>query len=260
MAFETYASLARAATGACETRAGHAPLSSYLGQLPLGHFSAMAFLGPALRWPDAAGIDANKILGPIQARLPPPFSTLQPELLLSLGLSLACILLLAIASTVLQSRKAITVQSRGYQRQGTRVKSGNTLTALLLGPSGVGKTSLFSALAFHSVPSAHPSQHQSESTISLSRNSLTSLSEEAQSIHLIDTPGHTRIKDAIIGDHINDADIIVVCVDAKEALRGGAGTAKDVGLTEAVEYVAMYHKYADAHSFQSSPSCSDPAG
>ena len=109
---------------------------------------------------------------------------------------------------------------------------------LLVGPSGVGKTSIFSALAFDSVPSVHPSQRESETVVSIAGEGVNELKvPRKRDVRLVDTPGHPRIKDRIIGEHIKEADVVVFCLDAKEALRGGvsAGQAKDSSIVEAVE-------------------------
>jgi ribosome biogenesis GTPase A len=199
----------------------------------------MAFLGPALRWPDAIGVRATGAVSSIQPHLPAPLSTLSPDVFFSIVVSLAFVIVLSIASSALRggpkSLVAIPASSSSSYKQ---LKARETPKVLLVGPSGVGKTSLFSALAFDSVPSVHPSQRESETVVSISGEGSNELKvSRKRNVHLVDTPGHPRIKDRIIGEHIKDADIVVFCVDAKEALRGSAnaGHAKDSSIVESVE-------------------------
>lgn len=214
----------------------------------------MAFLAPAVRWPDAIGLNATAVVLSVQPRLPVPLAHLSPDLLLSIVLSFAFIALLTTASAILQARRGRTREARisagPSGASSRRNKRSEVLTVLLAGPSGVGKTSLYSAMAFKSVPSVHPSQRESESVVSLRATALPNGMEAeahvtagtAQSVRIVDTPGHPRIKDAIIGDYMPSTDVLVVCIDAKEALRGSAGLgaaapAKENPLIEAVDHL-----------------------
>lgn len=202
----------------------------------------MAFLAPALRWPDALGIDSTALMSTIQPRLPMPFADLSPDLLFSLLVSFSLIVALTLLTTILQARHPKTaskVLSQGSLKR--RVKPSETPKALLAGPSGVGKTALFSALAFDSVPSVHPSQRESKSLVSIRIPSSSKEDSFAQqrNVLLVDTPGHARIKDRIIDEYIKQTDSFIFCLDAKEALRGGAGlgAAKEGSLIEAVDHL-----------------------
>jgi signal recognition particle receptor subunit beta len=202
----------------------------------------MAFLATVIRWPDAIGVRATAAIASIQPHLPAPLSTLSPELLLSIAFSFTFILLLAVAAPALRgvpgSSNAISASSSSASHK--HLKARETPNVLVVGPSGVGKTSLFSALAFESVPSVHPSQRESETILTISAKGKNELKvARKRNIHLIDTPGHPRIKDKIIADHMNDADVVVFCIDAKEALRGSAsaGQTKDSSIVEAVDHL-----------------------
>lgn len=191
----------------------------------------MAFLGPAVRWPDALGINATAVFESVQPHLPAPLATMDADLFMSLCLSFTVIALITVSSTILKSRSKHGVPVSASSARKLRRKE--TPTVLLVGPTSVGKTSIFSGLALGCVPSAHPSQRGSESTVSLS---------PTKKVHLIDTPGHPRLRARAVQGYLSSVDAVVFCIDAKEALRGGASAghaSKDAtgGLTEAVDHL-----------------------
>lgn len=200
----------------------------------------MAFLAPALRWPDAFGVRATSSIASIQPHLPAPLSELSPDVLLSIFVSLLFLVLIAAASAPLRRTPGSSAPIAAGTASHKRARARETPNVVLVGPSGVGKTSLFSALAFDSVPSMHPSQQGSETVLSISTAGVNELKQpKTRNIHLIDTPGHPRIKDRIIAEHIKDVDVLVFCVDAKEALRGSnsAGQAKEGSIVETVDHL-----------------------
>ncbi|UZJ55361.1 hypothetical protein CBS101457_004681 [Exobasidium rhododendri] len=201
----------------------------------------MAFLGPALRWPDVIGIRATAAVSSIQPHLPAPLSTLSPDVLFSVLVSFTFIVVLAAVSPALRGGpRSLVAAPASASKSHTKLRARDTPNVLLVGPPGVGKTSLFSALAFASVPSVHPSQRESETILPISAEGVNELKvERKRNIHLIDTPGHPRIKDRIVEEHIKEVDVVVFCIDAKEALRGSntSGQAKEGSITEAVDHL-----------------------
>lgn len=200
----------------------------------------MALLAPVLRFPDYLGLRGTDSLARIQSHLPLPLSDISPDVLFSILLSFSFIVLLGFASLALRKTPgtALATSTSTSSSSYKRSKAREVPNVILLGPSGVGKTSLFSALAFDSVPSVHPSQRESETVLAISDKGTNELEQpRKRSIHLIDTPGHPRIKDRIIEEHIKDADVVVFCVDAKEVLRSSvsAGQSKDSSIVEAIE-------------------------
>lgn len=199
---------------------------------------AMAFLGPAVRWPDVLGMNATVLFEKAQPHLPAPMAGMDADLFMSLCLSFTIIALIMVSSTILKSRtrKGIPVAASS---SGRKPRRGDTPTVLLVGPSSVGKTSIFSGLTLGCVPSAHPSQRGSESVVSLT---------SARKLRLVDTPGHARLRAREVQGYLPGVDVVVFCIDAKDALRGGASagisTSKDAmggttsgGLTEAVDHL-----------------------
>lgn len=201
----------------------------------------MALLAPVLRFPDYLGFKGTDSLAMIQSHLAAPLSDISPDVLFSIVLSFSFIILLGFASLALRRTPGTAIaNSTTTTSSFKRSKAREVPNVVLIGPSGVGKTSLFSALAFNSVPSVHPSQRESETVLSVSAKGINELEQpKKRNIHLVDTPGHPRIKDRIIEEHIKDADMIVFCVDAKEVLRGSvsAGQSKDSTIVEAIEWV-----------------------
>ncbi|PWN25957.1 hypothetical protein BDZ90DRAFT_54727 [Jaminaea rosea] len=200
----------------------------------------MAFLGPPVRWPDALPIDNDAspfypLASSLRRILPGPLATLPSSILVSITLTFLLITGIAIFSAVLNARrssllvseKAVPASSSATQRR----KSGQPITALLVGPEQTGKSSIFSALVFQAVPETQTSQHENESRITLRAEGHGEKAVE-QPVQLVDLPGHPRLRGRV-GDFLSVADKIVFCVDTTTAIRG-ASTKNDT-LIEAVE-------------------------
>lgn len=114
-------------------------------------------------------------------------------------------------------------------------------SALLTGPSGAGKTALFSSLVYGCVPNTHTSQVDTSGWTVLGAPEPSSGEKVARStaVRMIDTPGHPRLR-SHAHDFLSQADALVFCVDATIAARGAnSTTAPEPGsaLADAVEYV-----------------------
>ncbi|WFD41503.1 hypothetical protein MPSI1_000133 [Malassezia psittaci] len=83
---------------------------------------------------------------------------------------------------------------------------------VLLGCEEAGKTNLFLRLAMDVAPHTATSQKVNSATIEQSSKNAA--------YHLVDVPGHARLRSAVY-EHSKDADLLVFCVDASVASRGG---------------------------------------
>lgn len=199
----------------------------------------MAFLGAAIRWPDALlrqstfTESCEEIATQLRPWLPRPLDGLSSSLLVSLFFTWVLIISVTAASTVLNQRRGALVPAQGAapQQQAARRRkgAGQAQTTLLIGPEQTGKTLLYSALALQAAPETQVSQQESETKVL-----VTSSGElpQQQLLHLVDLPGHSRLRSKA-NDYLSSADRIVFCVDATSASKGGA--TKNDTLIEAVE-------------------------
>ncbi|CAO1625534.1 unnamed protein product [Sympodiomycopsis kandeliae] len=203
----------------------------------------MAFLGAALRWPDAlVGGDSpfaqscEEIANYLRPYLPRPLNTLSTPFLVSLFFSWTLILSLTAASTILNQRRAHLVapvsKSSDQSRSRIQRRPNQAVTTLLIGPEQTGKSSLYSALVFQAVPDTQTSQHENQTDVLVTGQGESQLAQQ-QLIRLVDLPGHPRLRGKA-NDYLSSADRIIFCVDTASAIKGG--TSKNDTLVEAVDH------------------------
>lgn len=215
----------------------------------------MAFLGAAVRWPDALlGKDGatfteacDEIASHLRVYLPRPFNTLSSHLLVSLFFTWVLIISFTAFSALLNQRRASLVPAAAHSASATAAAAGGTsrkrkpgqaVTTLLIGPEQTGKSALYSAFVFGAVPDTQTSQHENETKTLVRVGASTSaeaekdLSPQQQLIHLVDLPGHPRLRGKV-NDYLPSAQRIVFCIDTASAIKGG--TSKNDTLIEAVE-------------------------
>ncbi|SPO39260.1 related to SRP102  len=168
----------------------------------------MAFVAPALRWPDAA-------LPYLPASLRD--STIPPQHLFLASATLAVLLvsfLLTRSPRQLESAHlAATTASSADKRS-----RGKQPTVILVGLSDSGKTALFSELVYGATPETLPSQRESQGLVEPARILQPGDAESVKPTVLVDLPGHPRLRPKV-DEYINQADGIVICVDAMAATK-----------------------------------------
>ena len=206
----------------------------------------MSWLSAPLRWPDAVLGEWDSPLVDVveKYRHRLPSSTLRslPAPLLVVFTSLIGIAILSLLVGVLRptprSHKVLASSSNRKRKTGPR-------TVLLLGPTESGKTSIFSALVYGTIPRTHTSQRESQGNTILGpppplpgqELSVSSASSASVPVHLVDLPGHPRLRGSA-QDYLSTADAIVFCVDATKAARATTATTSQVaaeGLADAIE-------------------------
>ncbi|CAD6918197.1 unnamed protein product [Tilletia controversa] len=186
----------------------------------------MAFLAPAIRWPDALHTylqDAG-LLDP---------TSLQPSPILLFATALGFIVITtALTYTFRATPGAITAQpvsvaSRANDSdEKTRSKKKQPLSTALLGPQGSGKTALYSTLLYGQTPHTQTSQQSSSVQLVLSDEGKG----RKANVVLHDVPGHPRLRP--LGKHVQivmGADVLLFCVDTVGALGGGGGSGASSG-------------------------------
>lgn len=89
-------------------------------------------------------------------------------------------------------------------------------TVLLLGGERAGKTNVFLRLAMDVAPDTATSQRVNAADVAAS--------DRAPAMHLVDVPGHARLRHAAHA-HLDEADALIYCIDASVASRGGSESA-----------------------------------
>lgn len=151
------------------------------------------------------------------------------ELVDALALALVAFLVLLALWVPLRALRP-TLTPTPSPKTNTQARKHGPRTVVLVGPSDVGKTSLFSALVYGSVPQTHTSQVDATGWTVLGQpDPLVLLGEKAPvprstAVRVIDTPGHPRLR-ARAHDFLAQADAVVFCVDATTAARSANATA-----------------------------------
>ncbi|GAA5871679.1 hypothetical protein JCM8547_007115 [Rhodosporidiobolus lusitaniae] len=129
------------------------------------------------------------------------------------------------------------------EAQGVRVKrKGGKRTVLLVGPLASGKTALFSRLVYGHAQDTHTSMKENEGTVKAKWGAgdfpggsefKEKKDEEPPAValsnplHLVDIPGHPRLRTRALAQSLPAADGIVFTVDASQSLTGK--NARDAG-------------------------------
>lgn len=174
--------------------------------------AAMAFLAPAIRWPDA-----------LTSHLPQPLrdSGIAPQILVAVPATLvAVVIAYAITRASQQSAGAHLVTSATSDANVLKRAIGRSPTVLLVGLPDSGKTSLFSRLVYQTTPPTLPSQKLSTGTVEA--DALTSDARGIKPVTLLDLPGHPRLR-PLLEEQIHQADGIVICIDALMASKANLG-------------------------------------
>ncbi|KAK4053693.1 hypothetical protein OIV83_001349 [Microbotryomycetes sp. JL201] len=101
-----------------------------------------------------------------------------------------------------------------------------TTTAVLCGPLAAGKTALLTKLALGTAPHTHTSIKENEATVTHKlashRSSDDELDQErlARPLHIVDTPGHPRLRTRLLAQFLPIADGVVFVIDAATGLSG----------------------------------------
>lgn len=176
----------------------------------------MAFVAPAVRYPDSLNSSLDSLVAPIRASLGEAFKDVPSLLILAPLLLLPVVLLALNNSTGSARRRAVTAAP-------VPVKSRGTPAVLLAGPSSSGKTSLWHALSLRiacndAIPAAHTSQLISRCEAKV----------DGRNVKLIDAPGHARLRH-LEETQVGKADAVVFCIDV------GAARGQGEAMREAAE-------------------------
>ncbi|KDN52076.1 hypothetical protein K437DRAFT_254630 [Tilletiaria anomala UBC 951] len=232
----------------------------------------MPFLSAPLRWPEALTHHWDNPLFDLIERyrdeipsehlrsLPAPVLLILPVLF---AILLAAVLSAAFRPTSYKVRIAVEARKGRKEKRTTGAR-----TVLLLGSTESGKTSIFSAFVYGSVPKTHTSQHESEGHTILGppppldgeKGTLAAPPSQSVPIHLIDLPGHPRLR-VRANEFLPAADAIVYCVDATLAARAATASASQAaveGLSDAIDFFHATLCALAAHRLKSTASKSAP--
>ncbi|KAE8229679.1 hypothetical protein CF326_g5348 [Tilletia indica] len=207
----------------------------------------MAFLAPAIRWPDA-----------LQSYLPDTglFNNSPDSLHLFISTALGFLIITtALTYTFRRTPRAITAQpvsigsTQGDAGNKGRRRRKMPLSLALVGPVGAGKTALYRTLLYGHTPHTQTSQQSSSVNLVISSESgdlheLGAAVGGKVNVALHDLPGHPRLRP--LGKHVQivmGADVLLFCVDTVSVLGGGGSgsAASGAGGTEtfsaAVDYL-----------------------
>lgn len=177
----------------------------------------MAFVAPAVRWPDAV---ASQLPQPLKdSGIPPQYFVIVPATLLAVLLTYT---FTKASSKVSNSAHFVSAGSTDDYEYTTKRSKGRASTVVLVGLSDAGKTALFSSLVYQTTPATLPSQKLSQGPIATS-SLTTSEGENVKPITLVDLPGHPRLR-PLIDEHLHSADGLVICVDAITASKASTST------------------------------------
>ncbi|KAK2466714.1 hypothetical protein APHAL10511_000972 [Amanita phalloides] len=88
---------------------------------------------------------------------------------------------------------------------------------LIVGPSGAGKTAIWSSLAYDETPLTHTSLQTNSAVYQFAKSN--------KAIRIIDVPGHPRLRDQF-RNYLTDARAVAFVVDANSISRSGAAVAE----------------------------------
>ncbi|GAA5863013.1 hypothetical protein JCM3774_006719 [Rhodotorula dairenensis] len=132
-------------------------------------------------------------------------------------------------------------QAQGHRRRGAKIAvsaAGNKAaakTVLLVGPLAAGKTALFSKLVYGHVQPSHTSMKENEAVISTKWNGTPTTHDDKHELadekdgsaapldpplHLVDIPGHPRLRTRSLAQYLPAADGIVFTIDGAAGLTG----------------------------------------
>ncbi|SOV03987.1 related to SRP102  len=189
----------------------------------------MAFVAPAVRWPDAV---ASHLPQPLKdSGIPPQYFVIIPATLLAVLLTYT----LTKTSSAVKSAPH-PASSLTHTEYTTKRSKGRSSTVVLVGLSDTGKTSLFSSLVYQTTPATLSSQKPSQGLITPS-----ALDEDGGSLKpvtIVDLPGHPRLR-PLAEEHLHQADGLVICIDAVMASKASTtSTSTRFGEGESITDVA----------------------
>ena len=191
----------------------------------------MAFVAPAVRWPDAV---ASHLPQPLQdSGIPPQYFVIVPATLLAVILTYT----LSKASAKVNAAHLVS-NSASNEAYITKRSHNRPSTVMLVGLSDTGKTSLFSSLVYEATPATLPSQRMSQGVVA-----ATALDSQVavKPITLVDLPGHARLR-PLVDQHLSQADGLVICVDAVMASKASTSTSSRAGDAETItDVVDLLH-------------------
>ena len=181
-----------------------------------------------IRWQDLL---AQHLPAPLRdSRVPAEYFVIVPTTLLALVLAYT---LTARPASRLEHAHTIASSSSlsaPLSASDAKRSAGKAPTVLLVGLQDSGKTSLFSALVYNTVPPTLPSQVESHGQVELAQASKPT--------NLTDLPGHPRLR-PLLAEHVSHADALVICIDAVMATKAVSSSKPADGdaLTDAADLV-----------------------
>lgn len=156
-----------------------------------------------------------------------PASSLSP---IRIFVSLCVLLVFLLVAFFSPPKKAPTRGAKVAVSAAGSGKNKSAKTVLLVGPLAAGKTALFSKLAYGHVQPTHTSMKENETVITQKWNSAADnheLTEEKSDsadldppLHLVDIPGHPRLRTRSLAQYLPAADGIVFTIDGAAGLTG----------------------------------------
>ncbi|KAG0666697.1 hypothetical protein C6P46_004364 [Rhodotorula mucilaginosa] len=144
-----------------------------------------------------------------------------------------CVLLVFLLVAFFSPPKKNNARNRGAKvavsATGGSGKKKSAKTVLLVGPLAAGKTALFSKLAYGHVQPTHTSMKENETVITHKWNGVDKheLADEKSDsadldppLHLVDIPGHPRLRTRSLAQYLPAADGIVFTIDGAAGLTG----------------------------------------
>ncbi|CBQ69519.1 conserved hypothetical protein [Sporisorium reilianum SRZ2] len=207
----------------------------------------MAFVAPAVRWPDA-----------VASHLPQPLkdSGIPPQYFVIVSATLLAVLLTYTLSKASAKANAPHLASAASDQEYTTKRSHNRAsTVLLVGLSDTGKTSLFSSLVYQTTPATLPSQKLSQGLVAAS-----ALDADAtlKPVTLVDLPGHARLR-PLVDEHLSQADGLVICIDAVMASKAASSASRPGDAETIIDAADLLHSTLTALARQRSRSSNSVA-
>ncbi|GAC94637.1 potential ADP-ribosylation factor [Pseudozyma hubeiensis SY62] len=206
----------------------------------------MAFVAPAVRWPDAV---ASHLPQPLKdSGIPPQYFVIVPATLLAVVLTYT----LSKASAKVNAPHLASLSSESEYT--TKRSHNRPSTVVLVGLSDTGKTSLFSSLVYGTTPSTLPSQTMSQGVVA----APTLQEEKMKPVTLVDLPGHPRLR-PLVDEHLHQADGLVVCVDAVTASKASSSTSRPGDAATITDVADLMHSTLTALAKQRAKSSTNTA-